>query len=190
MQAYFIGMLGERYGWVPDEIPEDLGVREQWLIGGECAWPTSVTEMEISTAPFASPTWPRTPASTSAIRPTSNPTRSTMPERRFFREEPTPAEIEAKGLERAESVAGHDGESCSSSQRLVDSPFPAVEYSTPADLARRVQEDLEELVDRLYPKDEAQIRWRGEPSARVLRPNREAGVCRPARLERARGLRF
>lgn len=155
-RPYFIGMLGERYGWVPDEIPEDLGVREQWLIGGECAWPTSVTEMEILHGALRKPNmaedarfYLRDPAyvESDAIDDA---------ERRFFMEEPTPAEIEAKGLERAESdCQARRRKLRDLKQRLVDSPFPAVEYSTPADLARRVQEDLEELVDRLYPKDEA-----------------------------------
>ena len=27
-RPYFIGMLGDRYGWVPDEIPADLADRE------------------------------------------------------------------------------------------------------------------------------------------------------------------
>ena len=30
-RPYFIGLLGERYGWVPEEIPPDLMAREPWL---------------------------------------------------------------------------------------------------------------------------------------------------------------
>jgi len=30
-RPYFIGMLGERYGWVPDEIPPALIEQEPWL---------------------------------------------------------------------------------------------------------------------------------------------------------------
>ena len=30
-RPYFIGLLGERYGWVPDEIPPQLIERESWL---------------------------------------------------------------------------------------------------------------------------------------------------------------
>ena len=43
-RPYFIGMLGERYGWVPDEIPRDLADREAWLADDTGR---SVTEMEI-----------------------------------------------------------------------------------------------------------------------------------------------
>jgi hypothetical protein len=30
-RPYFIGLLGDRYGWVPDEIPEELLAAEPWL---------------------------------------------------------------------------------------------------------------------------------------------------------------
>ncbi len=43
-RPYFIGMLGERYGWVPDDIPRDLADREAWLTDDRGR---SVTELEI-----------------------------------------------------------------------------------------------------------------------------------------------
>jgi hypothetical protein len=45
-RPYFIGLLGERYGWIPDVLPADLLEREAWLkehLHGK----TSVTELEI-----------------------------------------------------------------------------------------------------------------------------------------------
>ncbi len=30
-RPYFIGLLGERYGWIPDEIPQELIEQEAWL---------------------------------------------------------------------------------------------------------------------------------------------------------------
>src|ERR1019366_2199170 len=30
-RPYFIGLLGERYGWVPEEIPEELIAAQPWL---------------------------------------------------------------------------------------------------------------------------------------------------------------
>ena len=43
-RPYFIGLLGERYGWVPDEPASDLVDREPWL----AQYPgRSVTELEI-----------------------------------------------------------------------------------------------------------------------------------------------
>ena len=43
-RPYFIGLLGERYGWVPDEIPQELIAQEPWLKEHLHHW---VTELEI-----------------------------------------------------------------------------------------------------------------------------------------------
>ena len=43
-RPYFIGLLGERYGWIPDEIDPELVAQEQWL---EEHKGHSVTELEI-----------------------------------------------------------------------------------------------------------------------------------------------
>jgi len=43
-RPYFIGLLGERYGWIPDTIPHDLIDREPWL---KEHLSHSVTELEI-----------------------------------------------------------------------------------------------------------------------------------------------
>src|SRR3989337_3122091 len=43
-RPYFIGALGERYGWVPNEIPQELIEQEPWLSEHR---KHSVTELEI-----------------------------------------------------------------------------------------------------------------------------------------------
>lgn len=43
-RPYFIALLGERYGWVPDEIPQELVARQPWLAAHRSR---SVTELEI-----------------------------------------------------------------------------------------------------------------------------------------------
>lgn len=43
-RPYFIGLLGERYGWIPDEIPPELIEQEEWL---KEHLHHSVTELEI-----------------------------------------------------------------------------------------------------------------------------------------------
>jgi len=43
-RPYFIGMLGERYGWVPDSIPQELLDSQEWL---KEHLQHSVTELEI-----------------------------------------------------------------------------------------------------------------------------------------------
>jgi hypothetical protein len=30
-RLYFIGLLGERYGWIPDTVPPEVMAREPWL---------------------------------------------------------------------------------------------------------------------------------------------------------------
>jgi len=45
-RPYFIGLLGERYGWIPGAIPSDLLEREPWL-SEHLHGKTSVTELEI-----------------------------------------------------------------------------------------------------------------------------------------------
>ncbi len=43
-RPYFIGLIGQRYGWVPESLPDDLTAQLPWL-GGLAD--TSVTEIEI-----------------------------------------------------------------------------------------------------------------------------------------------
>jgi hypothetical protein len=43
-RPYFIGLLGERYGWVPDEIPAELIEQQPWLAE---RLDHSITELEI-----------------------------------------------------------------------------------------------------------------------------------------------
>ena len=44
-RPYFIGLIGERYGWVPDEIPAELAEQMGWLssVAGK-----SVTDLPVS----------------------------------------------------------------------------------------------------------------------------------------------
>ena len=45
-RPYFIGLLGERYGWIPEAVPPDLLEREPWL-REQFQGRKSVTELEI-----------------------------------------------------------------------------------------------------------------------------------------------
>ena len=47
-RPYFIGLLGERYGWIPDTIPAEIVEREPWVQKhAEGDGKKSVTELEI-----------------------------------------------------------------------------------------------------------------------------------------------
>ena len=43
-RPYFIGLLGERYGWVPSQLPGELVEEQEWLDGHR---DKSLTELEI-----------------------------------------------------------------------------------------------------------------------------------------------
>src|SRR5688572_22215536 len=45
-RPFFIGILGERYGWIPEEIPAQIARREPWLLD-LVSGKRSVTELEI-----------------------------------------------------------------------------------------------------------------------------------------------
>jgi tetratricopeptide (TPR) repeat protein len=51
-RPYFIGLLGERYGWVPDSIPDGLMAEQAWLAEH---LDRSVTELEIIHGVLANP---------------------------------------------------------------------------------------------------------------------------------------
>ena len=53
-RPYFIGLLGERYGWVPKTIPLDVIDREPWL-AEHVYGKKSVTELEILHGVLRSP---------------------------------------------------------------------------------------------------------------------------------------
>jgi hypothetical protein len=71
-RPYFIGLLGERYGWVPEEITEELMIREPWLVEHRGQ---SVTELEILHGALNDPRSAEHAHFYSAIRPPSEPCR-------------------------------------------------------------------------------------------------------------------
>lgn len=147
-RPYFIGILGERYGWVPDEIPPRLKQRERWLkrYGNR-----SVTELEILHGVLNNPQMAghaffyfRDPAF-------SNPTPQ-------FQEQPTAEEVERLGLAKAEMLAEERrGRLNSLKQRIRDASGNAgftvrENYPSPQELGKLVLQDLTAVIDRLYPE--------------------------------------
>lgn len=131
-RPYFIGLLGERYGWTPgsDLYPDDLLARQPWL--KEHAGGTSVTELEILHGVLNNPEM--------AGRAT------------FYLRDP------AWSAERGEDFRS-EGEQDQAKlarlkARLRESPFPTLDYETPEQLADRVLEDLWATIDAEYPADD------------------------------------
>ena len=129
-RPYFIGLLGERYGWVPDELSAALIEREPWLasMAGR-----SVTELEILHGVLNNPE---------------------MAEHAYFYFR-DPAYVETLPADIRHAFV--DGEEPSGrlralKQRVRESGLPVREpYRDPRALADLVLEDLRKVIDRLYP---------------------------------------
>jgi len=148
-RPFFIGMLGERYGWVPDEFTPGLLERESWL--GEHLG-RSVTELEILHGVLNEPAladhayfYLRSPSYIDALPPKEQP---------GFREGPAPWEVERFGADEAARRAEERRKRLAAlKERIGESGFPVQEdYSDPVALGELVLADLTEVIDSLYPE--------------------------------------
>jgi len=147
-RPYFIGLLGERYGWVPDEIAAELVEQEPWLAQHRTQ---SVTELEILHGVLNDPEMAgqaffyfRSPAYIDSLPAEEQP----------WHREPTPKEIKEHGAEEAQRRAGEKRRKLEAlKKRIRASGLPVYEgYPTPQALGERILADLTGLVDRLYPE--------------------------------------
>ncbi|MCW5953282.1 MAG: DUF4062 domain-containing protein, partial [Propionibacteriaceae bacterium] len=129
-RPYFIGLLGQRYGWVPDEIGPDLTARFGWLTAD---LHRSVTELEILHGVLNNPRsdghayfYLRDPAWVTALP---------EEERALY------VESDPTGAARLDALR----------QRVRGSGIPVADYASPEALGERVLADFEQLIDRLYP---------------------------------------
>lgn len=131
-RPYFIGLLGERYGWVPERIPGEVVEREEWLAGMSGR---SVTELEILHGVLNNPDMAghaffyfRDPRYVDAL-PES--------QRAPF------VEATREGREKLRALK----------DRVRESGFPVREdYPNPRGLGELVAADLTALVDALFPE--------------------------------------
>lgn len=145
-RPFFMGFIGERYGWVPEKDQYDLSLilEQPWL--DEHRGGKSVTELEMLHGVLNNPA---------------------MEDRAFFYFRDTAYSRKKGGAylsegpaERAKLEALKD--------RIRTSGFPVVEnYKKPEALAERVKEDLWKLIDEAFPESEvpdalAQERMRHE----------------------------
>ncbi len=128
-RPYFIGLLGQRYGWVPDEIDRGLAARLGWLTED---LKRSVTELEILHGVLNNPNsagyayfYLRDPAWVASLP---------EDERALY------LEADAEGRARLEALR----------TRVRGSGFPVADYGSPEALGQQVLADFEALIDRLY----------------------------------------
>lgn len=149
-RPYFLGLLGQRYGWVPEELPEHLTDQLPWLgtLPG-----TSVTELEflhgvLNDADAAGHVFfhLRDPAWVDSRPPE---------EQLVLGEHPSADETAALGAAGAEeAAAGRRQRLAELKQRVQRSGHPCTQYADPADLGRQVLAELTALVERLFPLDQ------------------------------------
>ena len=130
-RPYFIGLLGERYGWTPGagQYPELLLAQQPWLAahtGG-----TSVTELEVLHGVLNNPE---------------------MAGQAFFYFRDA-AWSEAKGPEFRSEGAQDQAKLARLKDGIRASSFPVVEYATPEAVADRITGDIWTLIDQQYPVD-------------------------------------
>ena len=135
-KPYFIGLLGERYGSLPDTIPQDIVDREPWLkehLGKEGK---SVTELEILHGVLNNPDM----AAHAFF---------------YFRD---PAYIKSIPQDKQKDFTAEDSEGAEKLKTLKDcirSKMPVREnYPDPKALGKRVFEDLWDVIDKKFPLEE------------------------------------
>ena len=132
-RPYFIGFLGERYGWVPEAEQYDISllIEQPWL--DEHRGGKSVTELEILHGVLNNPK---------------------MAGQAFFcfRD---PAYAAAQGGVYLAEGPVEQARLVTLKERIRQSSFPVLEnYASPEELAERVREDLWKLIDEVYPESE------------------------------------
>lgn len=132
-RPYFVGMLGERYGWIPpaDGYAIELLEQQGWL--SEHRGGKSVTELEILHGVLNDPK---------------------MAGRAFFYFR-SPEYSNAKGGDYVASSDEDAKRQTDLKDRIRNSGFPVVEdYPSPETFAERLEEDLWTVLDEIFPEDE------------------------------------
>jgi nephrocystin-3 len=133
-RPYFIGLLGERYGWVPDSIPPELLEAEPWL-KEQLDERKSVTELEILHGVLRNPDM-----SGHAYF--------------YFRDSAYVDTVAADKKKDFTSESADDAKKLAQlKENIRKSGFPAQEnYPTPEALGALILKDMTAVIDRLYPE--------------------------------------
>ncbi|MGN6694232.1 MAG: DUF4062 domain-containing protein, partial [Aquihabitans sp.] len=153
-RPFFLGLLGQRYGWVPEEMPENLVEQLPWL--GSLSG-TSVTEMEVLHGVLNDP---------DAAGHT------------FFHLR-DPSWMASRPAEEQEVLGEADPANIPKLEQLKDrvraSGHPCQDYESPEDLGRQVLAELTAMIDQLFPADEVP-----DPIEREADAHRAFGAARQA----------
>jgi tetratricopeptide (TPR) repeat protein len=148
-RPYFLGILGERFGWVPDEIPKEQVDREPWLAEDRGR---SVTEMEIVHGVLNDPEMAR--HAFFYFRDPNYVETVPVEAQSDYRELPTAEEVHSLGLAEAEKRAeDRRRRLVELKERIETGGFPVRRFRNPEELGPLVVQDLKGVVDRLFPAD-------------------------------------
>lgn len=148
-RPYFIGLLGERYGWVPEAIDPALIAEQPWLAEHR---ERSVTELEMLHGVLNDPAMAdrtffyfRSPSYVDGLP---------AEQQSIFREAPTEDEIERFGAEEAQRRAQERQQKLAALKvRIRASGLPVREdYPDPRALGELVLRDLTEIISQLFPE--------------------------------------
>jgi hypothetical protein len=124
-RPYFIGILGERYGHIPEEIPDEIIEQESWLREHK---DKSVTELEILHGVLNNP--------------------EMADHAYFYFRDPADS-----GPDSGEIEAGLRGKLASLKDRIRNSGHPVLEnYPDPKTLGGLVFDDLKAVIDQRFPE--------------------------------------
>jgi hypothetical protein len=128
-RPYFVGMLGDRYGWIPpkDAYAPDLVERQPWL--GSHRGGKSVTELEMLHGVLNNPK---------------------MAGRALFYFRSSAYAKQKGGDYLPESRADHERQQ-KLKARISKHRFPVVRYQNPEAFAKRLEKDLWKLLDKEFP---------------------------------------
>jgi len=134
-RPYFIGLLGERYGWVPETIDEDLARQQEWLLEHK---EKSVTELEIVHGVLRNPAmrglaffYLRDPESSRRVE-------EDLARQPDYRPEPKSSREKLNSLK----------------EKIRNSGYAVNEgFADPKTLGSRILEDLWEVIDKRFPQD-------------------------------------
>ena len=148
-RPYFIGILGERYGWVPEAIDPELIAREPWLAEYKSH---SVTELEILHGVLNDLTMKG--HTLFYFRDAEAINHLPSEQQQLFSETAQPDEIERYGLEEAQKrAADRKTKLAALKDRIRQSELPLKEnFRDPQELGDWVLSDLTAIIDQQYPQ--------------------------------------
>jgi tetratricopeptide (TPR) repeat protein len=149
---FFLGLLGERYGWVPDALSADLLAERPWL--RECP-SRSVTELEVEHGVLRDPR--RRQGALFYFRSPDHVRALPAGEAAGHVEGPSPKEIEQHGQAEAVRRAERRRQQLQALKERIRTSRLALreDYPSPQVLGEWVLRDFTALIDRLYPQGAA-----------------------------------